>query len=153
MIRAFTLIEIILVIAVLSILGGIAFNIYSNFQWDVKIDEEANRIKYVLRQAQAKAINGENGSSWGLRFFHPASGAQYYELFQGNSYAVGTTTESYFLSGGTEFVNPASGSNIDVVFIKRTGILSGGSAITLTIKTSISDIERNISISLKGLIQ
>ena len=68
MIRAFTLIEIILVIAVLSILGGIAFNIYSNFQWDVKIDEEANRIKYVLRQAQAKAINGENGSSWGLRF-------------------------------------------------------------------------------------
>ena len=148
----FTLIELILVIAVLGILGGITFNIYSNFQWDVKIDEEANRIKYILRQAQAKAISGENGASWGVRFVYPAVGDQYYDFFWGNSYSTGTTTDRYFLSTGVTFTNPPSGSNLDIVFNKRSGNSASSSVITVSIKTIVSDTVKNISITPKGLI-
>lgn len=150
--KAFTLIELILAIAVLAILGGVAFNIYSNFQWDVKIDEEANRIKYVLRQAQAKAISGENNASWGVRFVYPAVGDQYYDFFWGNDYSTGTTTDNYFLPAGVIFTNPSASSNLDVIFNKRSGHSASSSVITISIKTAISEITRNISVSPKGLI-
>ena len=153
MAKAFTLIELILTIAILGILSGIIFNIYSNFQWDVKIDEEANRIKYVLRQAQSKAITGENNASWGVRFVNPLSGAQYYNLFWGDSFAVGTTTDQNFLSSDIMFINPSSGLNLDVIFNKRSGNSASSSAITVSIKTTVSDITKNISVSPKGLIE
>lgn len=151
--KGFTLIELILTIAILAILSGIAFNIYSNFQLNVKADEEINKIKSVLREAQAKAMSGENSASWGVRFFHPASGSQYYELFWGNSYAVGTTTESYFLQSGVDFVSPASEENLDVIFVKRTGGSASSSAITVSVKTSVSDITKSVSVTPKGLIE
>lgn len=152
-IKAFTLIELVLAIAILGILGGITFNIYSNFQLDVKIDEEANRIKYVLRQAQSKAINGENSASWGVRFVYPAVGDGYYDFFWGNSYLTGTTTDRYFLPTGVIFTNPPSGSDLDIIFNKRTGESASSSAITVSIKTAVSEITKNISVSIKGLIE
>ena len=150
--RGFTLIELVLAIAILGILSGITFSIYSNFQWDVKIDEEANHIKYVLRQAQSKAIFGENSASWGVRFVNPSASAQYYNLFWGDSFAVGTTTDQYFLPAGVIFTNPPSGSNLDAIFSKRSGAASS-SAITIGIKTTVSDITKNIFVSPKGLIE
>jgi len=75
--KAFTLLELILTMAVLMILAAVAFDSYYNFQLEIKVDEEANRIKQILRQVQQKAISGEQSAKWGVRFVNATTSNQY----------------------------------------------------------------------------
>ncbi|MEK7481863.1 MAG: type II secretion system protein [Patescibacteria group bacterium] len=151
--KGFTLLELLLVMAILIILGTVAFNAYYNFQLEVKVDEEANRIKQILRQVQQKAISGEQNAKWGARFVNATSSDQYYDVFYGNSYSAGTSTDRYYLATGIDFTSPSSSSTLDVIFNKRTGINSSSSDITITIKTETSDIIKSVTTTARGLIQ
>ena len=80
--RGFTLLELILVIGILAILGTVGFNFYFNFQVDVKVDEEINRIQQILRQVQQKAVSGEKREqSGGIRFTNNTANDQHYDVF------------------------------------------------------------------------
>ena len=151
--KAFTLLELILTMTVLMILAAVAFNSYYNFQLEIKVDEEANRIKQILRQVQQKAISGEQSAKWGVRFINATTSNQYYDVFYGDGYAAGTSTERYYLAEGIDFTSPASSSTLDAIFNKRTGTNSSSSAITISVKTQTSDIIKNVTITTKGLIQ
>ncbi len=150
--KAFTLLELILVIGILSILATAGFNIYYNFQLNIKVEEEGNKIQSVLRQVQQKAISGEESSQWGIRFVYPQTGDQYYDAFWGANYSTGTTTERFYLSSGVEFTNPSASSTIDIIFNKRTGEVATSSPVIISVKTITSDIIKNITITPKGLI-
>lgn len=150
--RAFTLIELILVIGILGILSGIGFNVYYNFYANVKVDEEANKIVEVLRGTRQKAINGENLSAWGVRFAYPTSSDSYYDVFEGTSYSSGTSTDKYYLPNGVSFVNPSASSTIDAVFNVRSGGVSTSSNISITVRSIIASSTKNITITPKGLI-
>jgi prepilin-type N-terminal cleavage/methylation domain-containing protein len=60
--KGFTLLEIILTMAILAILAAAGFGLYYGFQTNIKVDEEAQKISDILRQAQANAISGEQGA-------------------------------------------------------------------------------------------
>lgn len=150
--KGFTLLELILVIGILMILGTAGFGIYYNFQLNIKIEEEGNKIQSVLRQAQQKAISGEENSQWGIRFVYPQTGDHYYDMFWGVNYSTGTTTEKIYFPGGVEFVNPSASSTIDIIFNKRTGEVATSSPIIISVKTTTSNIIKNITITPKGLI-
>lgn len=150
--KAFTLLELILVIGILAVLGAAGFGFYYNFQLNIKIEEEGNKIQNVLRGIQQKAISGEENSQWGVRFVYPQNGDQYYDSFLGADYLTGTTTERFYLSSGVIFTNPSASSTIDVIFSKRFGEVATSSPIIISIKTATSDIAKNITITPKGLI-
>lgn len=150
--RGFTLLELILTIGILAILAAAGFSAYYNFQLGIKVEEEGNRIQSVLRQAQQKAISGEENSQWGIRFVYPQAGEHYYDIFWGANFSTGTTTERIYLSSGVVFINPAASSTIDVVFNKRNGEMATSSPIIISVKTTTSDISKNITITPKGLI-
>lgn len=154
--KGFTLLELLLVMAILAILASFGFGFYYNFQLDVKINEEADRIKYVLRQTQQNAISGEYNSKWGVRFVNATTSIpdnRYYDVFYGNTYENGTSTDRYYLAQGVDFVSPASSSTLDVIFNKRNGNSASSSDIVITIKTETSDITKSIIVTPKGLIQ
>ena len=150
--KGFTLLELILVIGILAILGTAGFGIYFNFQLNIKVEEEGNKIQSILRQAQQKAISGEENSQWGIRFVYSQTGFQYYDIFWGTSYLTGTTTEKFYLPSGVEFTNPLASSTIDIIFNKRTGEVATSSPVIISVKTTTSDIVKNITITPKGLI-
>ena len=152
--KAFTLLELILTMGILAILATAGFGLYYNFQTNVKVDEEAGRIYGALRQTQSKAISGEEGEKWGVRFVYPQSGDSYYDLFWGANYVNATTTERNFLETGIVFTNPAASSTLDVIFNRRSGSLSNSSStLIISIKTETSDMIKNISIMPQGLIK
>ena len=150
--RGFTLLELILVVGILAILGTVGFNFYFNFQIDVKVDEEINRLQQVLRQIQQKAVSGEEGAKWGIRFVNNTADDQHYDVFWGDSFSAGTSTDIYYLPSGVIFTTPSTSSTLDVIFNKRTGESASSSIVTIIIQAETSDVSKSVSITPKGLI-
>lgn len=151
--KAFTLLEIMIVIAILAILGSAGFGSYYNFQANVKTDEEANRITEVLREARQNAVAGVDLTNWGVRFVYPTSSAsQYYSLFEGTSFSAGTTTETFYLPTGVTFVKPSVSSTLDIIFNPRSGVSASSSDITISVNSAAVSSTKSILITTRGVI-
>lgn len=151
--NGFSLLEILLVIGILIILGSVAFSSFINYQIVIEADEEANRIRSLLRSAQGKAISFEENSQWGVHFSNPSAGSSSYELFVGSTYP-GIIKETVYLSSRFIFTHPAIDTTQDIMFQKRSGKSTSSTAITITIAPkSGQDQTRNITVTSEGTIQ
>lgn len=130
--KGFTLLEILLVAAVLMILSALSFSTYVGYRTNVEAEEEIYKIRSILRNAQGKATTFEQNSQWGVRFSNPIAGDPIYELFQGSSYP-GIIRETVFLSPRFIFIAPAQGTVQDVIFEKRNGKSTNAGTITISI--------------------
>lgn len=79
--RAFTLIEILLVIVILSILVGLAVPISLSFYKSQQLNTHTRGIIQTLRRAQLKSTSIENDSSFGVYLTNDN-----YTLFKGSSF-------------------------------------------------------------------
>lgn len=146
----FTLLELLLVSAILAILGAIGFGLYYNFSLSIDLEEEQNRITGVLRQAKGSAMAVEQGYAWGVHFDNTDASSPFFTLFSGASYAVSGTTTKYFLPRAVEFETPAPAGTLDIIFTKRTGTTT---AATTTVRLrSATSQKKNIAVSAQGLI-
>ena len=151
--NGFSLLEILLIMGILVILVTVVSSSFISYQVVVEADEEANRIRSLLRSAQGKAINFEENSQWGVHFSNPSSGSPLYELFTGSSYP-GTVKETIYLSPRFIFTNPAIGATQDVIFQKRSGKNTNATTIIITITPASGQNQtRNISVTGEGNIQ
>lgn len=139
--KGFTLIELILVIATITVLAGIAIPVYSLLQVRNDLDVATNTTIQTLRRAQtlSQAIDGD--TAWGVK-------AQQSDitLFKGASYSTRDTNfdEVYSLSGN---VTPSGVS--EVVFSKLLGNPNTTGILTLT---SSNNEVQNITINSKGFL-
>ena len=151
--NGFSLLEILLVLGILVILVAAVSSSFISYQVVVEADEEANRIRSMLRSAQGKAINLEDNSQWGVHFSNPVAGSPLYELFAGASYP-GTIKETTYLSSRLMFINPAVNSTQDIMFQKRSGKSTNSATIVITIAPQSGQPQtRNISVTGEGNIQ
>lgn len=137
----FTLLEMMLSVAVIGILAAIGFPVYQTFQ--IKNDLSLSVINSVhsFRRAQtlAEAVDGD--STWGVKV---QTGS--IVLFKGASYAARDSTyDEIFDLPGT--ITPSG--TTEVVFAKMTGV--PGTTGTLTL-TSSSGLTNNITINGKGML-
>ena len=58
-INGYTLIELLIVMAILALLFGFSFAAYTNFNKNRSLENGAREVEVVLRDAQHKAISGE----------------------------------------------------------------------------------------------
>lgn len=65
---AFTLIELLLVIAIILILGAMTSPFLSRFIVQTNYETSVDKVVGSLRKAQAYAANNKNGTSWGTCF-------------------------------------------------------------------------------------
>lgn len=81
--KAFTLIELLLIITIIGIMGGMSAPFLSSFVERSRIATTTNIIVRSLRKAQAYSISGKENSEWGV---HYEQGAL--TLFKGTDYAT-----------------------------------------------------------------
>ena len=139
--QGFTLLEVLLSIATISIIAGISISIYQSFQVKNDLDITANTWVQTLRRAQvlSEAVDGD--SAWGVKIQPDGL-----ILFKGVNYAARDTNFDEIFQVPTSI--SASGTT-EVVFTKFTGLPQVIGTTTLTASTG--EI-RVITINDKGTL-
>lgn len=133
--RGFTLVELLIVIAVASLVSLLTLPVGIKFFQSQTLDETSSDILNTLRRAYSQAVFQKNDNAFGVKFL---SGS--YVLFQGSSYAARTISEdeSFTLPGGV------TTSGIDeIVFAKLTGIPNTTGALTVTLGSDSQALDIN----------
>lgn len=85
--KAFTLIEILLVVVILAVLAGSAIPVSISFYKTQQLDTHVKGVVQALRRAQLKAMSIEDDSIFGVYLTDDS-----YILFKGNSFDVRDTS-------------------------------------------------------------
>lgn len=137
--KGFTLLEVMLVIATITVLAAISIPVYSLLQVRNDLDVATNTTLQTLRRAQILSSGVDGDTTWGVKLQN--SGIT---LFKGVSFALRSTgfDESYSLNGN---VTPSGVT--EVVFSKLLGVPDTTGTVTLT---SSNAEARHITVGSKG---
>lgn len=138
--KAFSLLEILLVVTMIAILAGIFAPAFGNLFYRNNLDSAAEKVKTDLFRAQTLAQSAKDDSNWGV-YLSPSL----VTLFSGSSYASRNTAndESTELAGNIFFLG-----NTETIFEKSDiKPLTPG---TITIRQGSE--EKIININSYGLI-
>lgn len=142
MARGFTLIEILLAVAAISLLLGISIPAYTALFYKNDLDVAKNEIALSLGRASFLSRSGVGDSTWGVQ---AQSGAII--LFKGTSFATRDSTydESYPIANSIAITGTT-----EYVFTKLTGLPTPTGTITLT---GGNGEVKTITINNKGMVQ
>lgn len=144
--RGFTLIELILVIAISVIVAGLSIPFLQSFGVSTDTRTHALTINRTLRRAQQQAMSGQVDASWGVYF--DTTGNEII-LYQGDNYVARDTDydQSTILEGGLTLSN-TFGDDINFAVYSGTPSVSGTATIT-----SQNNEVFIISVTSLGIIQ
>jgi len=148
--KAFTLLELLLVVGITAVLSAVGVGFYVNQQRVKILDNTAQEIANYLRYAQQKSVSQEQGLQWGVHFDNPTSGSDFYALYTGTTYS--SPLETKYLPTGIIFATPATGNSVNVSFNKLTGTNYSGTSQSIVIQSTSSNATKTISVSSQGLI-
>lgn len=139
--RGFTLLELLLSVAILTLITGLSLPVYESFVRRNDLDLTTQSVAAAVRRAEtyARGVNGD--TTWGIRVQ-----SNEVVLFKGASYAARDTAfdEKVSLPGT---VTPSGLS--ELVFAKLTGAPSATGTITLA---STTNDTRTITVNAKGMV-
>ncbi len=113
--QGFTILELLIVVAVVAVISVAGVGSYRNFGKTVELSSTAKVIAADLRQMQAKAMIGEGGVKWGVRFESVNDGTSRYMLFSTpNTYDNGVVTATITLPKGITFSTPSNAGGVGI---------------------------------------
>lgn len=138
--RGFTLVELLLSIAMIGVLSAITAPVWSRIQTKNDLDVATVTLVHSLRRAQALSVASDGDSVWGVETL---SGS--ITVFKGDSYATRDTTydEVFDLPAAIAVGGPA-----EITFSK----LLGAPSTTGTISLTDGSDSANIVINSKGMV-
>lgn len=120
---AFTIIELIIVLAIFAIAAATTLPFLGRFQQSESLLTITQDVTHALRTAQQKAMAGEYGSNWGVRFENGAyilyAGPNFQERQKQFDRRHGTPRTLHFIG------------NHDVNFQEGTGVPTSGTGVLL----------------------
>lgn len=140
--KGFTLLEVILAVAIIAIIASLTPPVYEKIQLKVGFDSTVTTFVSALKRAQKLSESGKLDSTWGVKIENTKI-----TIFKGSSFEARDITygeESSILS------NIIVTGDTEIVFSKLYGYP------TYETNTKISDNwsnEKNITINIKGLIK
>lgn len=132
--------ELLMVIAIFSVLFSVSASVYSNFKSHSNLEVTTNGVVEAVRLAQSSAQSGKDDSKWGVKIL-----SNEVVVFRGNDY-LGRVVSADQPLGFSGEIN-ASGL-LEIVFEKMTG----ETLTTGTVILTNSDGTKNININAKGTI-
>lgn len=121
--KGVTLVEIILVIAIIAVVGATTVPVASGFLVRTYLKDKANEISISLKIAQNNSIAGKGDATWGVKI-DPSN----ITLFSGSSYASRNVGfDQVYRIPQSITITPT-----EVTFNKLTGNPSSASTIVLT---------------------
>lgn len=138
--RGFTLLEMMLSVALIGILMGVSIPVFLSFQTRSDMDVAANIIAQSLHRAQILAQASDGDSSWGVKV-----SSSTITLFKGVGYFSRDTTVDELFDISSAIT--ATGTT-EVVFAKFTGLPAAVGSINL----SASGQARVVTINSRGLV-
>lgn len=141
--NGFTLIEIIVVVAIVTILAGLSLPVFTYFQTFSVLDSAEQEVIQNIRYTQSKAASGQENSNFGIYI-----NSTQYVIYKGDSYETRDASEDKLFSVPN---NTILSGLVDVNFEQGTGIPSTNGYIAVT--HVMSGSYETISINEAGLIQ
>lgn len=136
----FTLIEVILAVALLIIIGGFAMSFSTNFFVQNATGNLRDQWMSTLKKAQLYAMSSKGNSNWGVAYNAPTL-----TLFKGTSYASRDTAWDETYEGNA---NLSVTGLTEVVFTRITGLPSTTGTTTISGTSSV----RTITINSQGVV-
>lgn len=147
--KGFSLLELLIVFAILGVIAGIGSSFYINYNKNVEINSTAQNINFNLKQAQSKSMIGEGSFKWGIHFVNGAT--DYYEIFStptDYSNVLKVIAFTFYLPNNIIFTDPATSSSKDIIFNKISGSTTA-SSVTI----SSGSTNKTVSVSIIGGIK
>jgi prepilin-type N-terminal cleavage/methylation domain-containing protein len=126
--KGFSLVELLVVMAIIVILLGSTTLYLRQNQGGIRLDSIVNETVTLLRSAQQKSLNQQDGARWGVYADNTDSEHPFLDLFMINEAALndpgmpGTSEQRLKLPGAVQFTTPSSGSDLRIIFSKGTGL-------------------------------
>ena len=139
--RGFTLPEVLLSVALLTIIGGMSMPMYRVFMVRDQLDSAATTLAQNLRRAQSLSRAGSGDMTWGV---HVGVGSIL--IYKGSNYVLRDSSFDENTSIPTTIV--PTGVN-EITFSKVTGVPSATGTFILT---SQANETRTITINEKGMV-
>lgn len=148
----FTLVELVVVIAIAVLLGGLAIPALRVAQKNSELEDAAQLLQSTLRLAQSRTLGAEAASQYGV-FFDTAASPDQYILFRGATYATRDVAadEPRVLPQGVE-ISLITIPGSETVFARVTGAVVNAGSVTLRLLADPTK-EESVYISSSGTIQ
>ena len=140
--KGFSLIELLVTIAIISILASVSVGSYFFFKKNTDIDLGVQKVVNAIREAQGMAKAMKNDDAWGIDI--SVSRAL---IFKGTNFAG--RTQSYDIAIPLQGLTSASGTT-QFIFYKLTGLPYSASIGTLTLGNG--NTTQTIQSNAEGLI-
>ena len=145
--RAFTIVELLISIAVISVLFIIIASAFSSFNRNASVVSSTQIVLSALKEARTKTLASQGESVYGVHF-----GAGSVTLFKGGVYnALDPENEEKKLPASTTISNTAlQGGGSEVVFIRLTG--ATGQYGIVSVSGLSSAVTKTITIEQTGVV-
>jgi len=159
--QGFTLIELIVVIAIASILSLFAYESITNFQYQSQVEASTQELLSTLRDAQSRSrsgqiLPGETAGTFttdGLPIYGVVLNGHSYSLIREATFqfppSTPTPTPMPHLIDSALTVNLAT---VNIMFSRITGLPVPNTNVQIKINRSTNTVERIINIDASGLI-
>jgi prepilin-type N-terminal cleavage/methylation domain-containing protein len=148
----FTLVELLIVIAIFIIIYGLAVQAFSLFRKEGELSNSAEEILNILRLAQSRTLASEGASQYGV-YFDTTPNHQQYTLFKGSSYVSRNppSDEVREIPKSVDLYEVSLGGSQEVVFDRLVGDTKNFGKISLRLKSDNSKT-KTIAIQSSGKI-
>ena len=146
--KGFNLVELLIIIAVLSLIAFGSVSVFINFRNQQGLDKDTETIVEILQQARSQTLTSQNDSQYGVHI-----SATKITLFTGSSYSSSDlSNKDYPLTLSDTVLNVSlSGGGNEVIFQRLSGETSQSGTITLA--SSATGESKTIKIYKTGLIE
>ena len=155
--QSFTLLELLVVVAIIGLLTGVSIPAFSAFNRRQTLAQATTSLKTDLRAARSQAVSGVNGKRWGV---HLTQGGNSYETFFTTSFAYVSSGQIKALPSGVtvSVLSRQDEGQANVIFDRLTGKVgvyrnngtSLGSNIRITL--TLSGTNRYVRVDAGGKI-